>query len=187
MIKDKITPQIKDRFRDALKRTIEAGKEHSFNICKDRNGNLYPRDICVGEECGIQMESASKCFPDRSQGNFHTHADMAVARRTIGDMGSEFLTTLIKDAADFEGVDVTTPSHGDLVNALINKCIKRTEGTVCVGSDSISDRVDCWTAKDNIHEDDCEKAMTLKMMGLVGIGTPKPWIKPLFNKEIIEI
>lgn len=50
MIKDKITPQIKDRIRYALRRIIDTGDEHAFIMCSDRKGNLYPRDMCRGNE-----------------------------------------------------------------------------------------------------------------------------------------
>lgn len=190
MIKEKITPQIKDRIRDALKRTIETGDEHAFIMCKDRKGNLYPRDTCRGSDCGVQMEPITRCFPDRAQGNFHTHADISVAR-SINEvrrkLPREILIEYVKEIAKSEGIDVTTPSHGDLVNTLVNKCMNRSLGTVCVGSDAISDRIDCWTAKDNITEDDCHRGTMLSVMGLVGTGPPRDWVKKLFDKEIIDI
>ncbi len=191
MIKEKITPQIKDRIRNALKKTIETGDEHAFIMCKDSKGNLYPRDICRGNECEVQMEPLTRCFPDIAQGNFHTHADTSFARESLGDIKNriprEILVDIVKGIAKHEGIDVTTPSQGDLVNTLVNKCYDRSEGTVCVGSDSISDRIDCWTAKDNVTEDDCHRGTMLRVMGLVGAGPPRDWVKKLFDKEIIDI
>lgn len=190
-IKDKITPEIKNKFRDALRRTIDTGREHAFIMCRDDKGNLYPRDICEGEECEVKMESPALCFPHRTQGNFHTHADTSVVRRIFKDtekrIPKEIIISYVEDVARSEGIDVTTPSYGDLVNTLINKCIERTEGTVCVGSDANLDRVDCWTVNNTITEDDCGRARTLKLLGMAGEGPPKPWIKPLFDKEIINL
>ena len=172
-IKDKITPEIKNRFRDAIRRTIDTGREHAFIMCRDEKGNLYPRDICEGEECAIITESPTRCFPHRAQGNFHTHADTSVARRLFKDAGKIIPQKLIISYVE----DV----------ALINKCIQRTEGTVCIGSDTNSNRVDCWTTNNTITEDDCERAGTLKLLRMVGEGSPRHWIKPLFDKEIINL
>lgn len=190
MIKDKITPDIKDKFIEALKRTENTGKEHAFIICKDEKGNLHPREICEGEECNVKMESPKACFPHKMQGNFHTHPDITIARRKlkdkIGIIPKELAISFVKEIAKSEGIDVTTPSHGDLLNALVNKCLKRTEGTVCIGSEAIRDRVDCWTAKDSVTKDDCERAKMLRLLGVIA-EPPKPWIKPLFDKEIINL
>lgn len=191
MIKDKITPEIKNKFIEAVKRTEEIGIEHAFIMCKDEKGNLHPRDICSGERCTIKMESPAKCFPHKAQGNFHTHADASTGRRIFKEkygiiLPKELVISFVKEVAQSKGIDVTTPSHEDLINALINKCIKRTEGTVCIGSDAVPDRVDCWTARNTITDDDCWRAKSLKLLG-VAPGTPKPWIKPLFDKEIIDL
>lgn len=192
-IKDKITPEIKNKFIDALRRTVDTGREHAFIMCKDERGNLHPRDICSGEQCKVKMESPTKCFPYRAQGNFHTHADVSIARKIFKDVidkegkfPRELLISHVKDAAKSEGIDVTTPSYRDLINALVNKCIDRTEGTLCVGSDAMSDRVDCWTVIDTITEDDCDRAKMLKLLRIEA-EVPKPWIKPLFDKEIIGL
>ena len=44
-INDKLTPEIKNKFKDAIRKTIDTGREHAFIMCIDDNGNLYPRDI----------------------------------------------------------------------------------------------------------------------------------------------
>lgn len=191
MIKDKITPQIKDKFRDAINLTIKTGKEHAFIICRDDKEDLTPRAICEGSECVVLMEPPESCLPFRAQGNFHTHADTAIARRVLdveGRLPRKILTDYVKQVADSEGIDVTTPSHGDLINALINRCIRRTEGTVCVGSDAIPYRVDCYTANNKITKDDCDSAKMLKLFTRTEeAGIPRPWIKPLFDKETINL
>lgn len=192
MIKDKITSEIKDKFREAINLTIKTGREHAFIMCRDDKEELFPRTICEGRECIVTMEPPESCLPFRSQGNFHTHADTAVARRVFKDterkLPMEIMADYVKNVAHHEGVDVTTPSHGDLINALINKCLRRTEGTVCVGSDAVSDRADCYTANHKITKDDCYRAKMLKIFTRTEeTGLPKPWIKPLFDKETIDL
>lgn len=192
MIKDKITPEIKDKFRDAINLTIDTGREHAFIMCRDNKEDLFPRTICEGRECIVTLESPESCLPFRAQGNFHTHADTAVARRIFKDVEGrlprKIMTDYVKEVADSEGVDVTTPSHGDLINALINKCLRRTDGTVCVGSDAVPDRVDCYTANNKITKDDYNRATLSKLLTRIEeSGLPKPWIKPLFDKEIINL
>lgn len=191
-IKDKITPEIKDKFRDAINLTIKTGREHAFIICRNDKEELFPRDICRGEECIVTMESPESCLPFRAQGNFHTHADVAVARRIFKDVEEKFprkmLVDYIKEVADSEGIEITTPSQGDLINALVNKCLRRTEGTVCVASDAVPDRIDCYTANNQITKDDCDRAVMLKLLTKTEeSGTPRSWIKPLFDKEIIDL
>lgn len=192
MIRDKITPEIKDKFRDAINQTIKTGREHAFIMCRNDKGELFPRDICRGEACIVTMESPKSCLPFRSQGNFHTHADVATARRIFkdaeGKLPRELMTSYVKEVADSEGVDITTPSHGDLINSLVNKCTKRTEGTVCIASDAVPDRVDCYTTNNKIIIDDCDRAVTLKLLTRTkDAGLPRSWIKPLFDKEIINL
>lgn len=192
MIKDKITPEIKDKFIDAISRTIKTGREHAFIMCRDEKEELIPRPICEGKECVVTMESPKLCLPFRTQGNFHTHADVTVARRMFKDAKGKFprelLIDYIKDVADSEGIDITTPSHGDLINTLVNKCMRRTEGTVCVASDAIPERADCYTANSKITEDDCNTAkISLFTTRTEDSGTPRQWIKSLFDKEIIDL
>jgi hypothetical protein len=191
MIKDKITPEIKDKFKKSIDLTIKTGKEHAFIICRNDKEEFFPRPICEGRECIVTMEPPESCLPFRAQGNFHTHADVAIARRLSKDKGNfsrERLTDYVREVAYLESVDITTPSHGDLINALVNKCLRRTEGTVCVGSDAVSDRVDCYTTNNKITKDDCHKAKMSKFfMRTEEAGLPKPWIKPLFDKEIINL
>lgn len=192
MIKDKITPEIKDKFREVINLTIKTGREHAFIMCRDDKEDLIPRTICEGRECIVKMEPAESCLPFRTQGNFHTHADTAVVRRIFKDVGArlprKIMTDYVKEVAESEGVDVTTPSYGDLINTLLNKCSRRTEGTVCVGSDAIPDRVGCYTANNKIIKDDCNRATLLKLLTRTEeTDLPKPWIKPLFDKEIINL
>lgn len=192
MIKDKITPEIKDKFREAINLTIKTGREHAFIMCRDYKEDIFSRPICEGRECIVTMEPPESCLPFRAQGNFHTHADVAVARRVFKDIDErlprKIMTDYIEDVAYHECVDITTPSHGDLINALINKCLRRTEGTVCVGSDAVPDRTDCYTVNNKITKDDCYRAKMLKIFTRTEeAGLPKPWIKPLFDKETINL
>lgn len=192
MIKDKITSEIKDKFRDAISRTIKTGREHAFIICRDDKEELFPRATCEGGECIVTMERPESCLPFRAQGNFHTHADVTVARRilkdTEGKLPREMILDFIREVSDSEGIDITTPSHGDLVNTLVNKCMKRTEGTVCVASDAKPDRVDCYTVNKRATKDDCNIAkFSMLTTNVEESGPPKPWIKPLFDIETIDL
>ena len=107
MIKDKITSEIKDKFRDAISRTIKTGREHAFIICRDDKEELFPRTTCEGGECIVTMERPESCLPFRAQGNFHTHADTAVARRAFKDterkLPMEIMADYVKNVAYHEG------------------------------------------------------------------------------------
>jgi hypothetical protein len=56
MIKDKITHEIRDRFKDAISRTMKTGREHGFILCRDDKEDLFSMDICEGRECRIILE-----------------------------------------------------------------------------------------------------------------------------------
>lgn len=49
MIKDKITGVLKEKFRDAMKKTVDTGKKHEFFICANKEGKLYPSKPCEGD------------------------------------------------------------------------------------------------------------------------------------------
>jgi hypothetical protein len=191
MIKDKITLEIKDKIRDAISRTIKTGREYAFLICKNDKEYLFPRTMCEGSDCMVTIEHPDSCLPFRTQGNFHTHADVAVATRIFKDeeeLPRKMILDIIKEVADSERVDITTPSQGDLINALVNKCLRRTEGTVCIASDAVPDRADCYTVNNKITENDCNRAKLSKFLRRIeDTGTPRSWIKPLFDKEIIDL
>ncbi len=50
MIKDKITPEIRERFKEEIKLTRERCKERGFLLCLDVKGGLYPSRSCEGTE-----------------------------------------------------------------------------------------------------------------------------------------
>ena len=161
-------------------------------MCRDDKEELLPRAICEGSECTVTMERPESCLPFRAQGNFHTHADIAVARRLLKDpeekLPRKIILDFIREISDSEGIDITTPSHGDLINSLVNKCLRRTEGTVCVASDAVPDRADCYTANSSITKVDCNIArFSMLTERIEESGTPKPWKKPLFDKETIYL
>ena len=54
-IKDKITPELKNRFLQEIRTTIENGKERGFLICKDEKDRLSATKSCEGKECGIDL------------------------------------------------------------------------------------------------------------------------------------
>ena len=75
MIKDKITPELKSRFKLAIDSTKKTGKEEGFRICKDKYGKLYPGKTCRGEDCEVTIPPI--CPRNTTvQGGFHTHTYM---------------------------------------------------------------------------------------------------------------
>jgi hypothetical protein len=56
-----------------------------------------------------------------------------------------------------------------------------------VGSDAVPDRVDCYTVNNKVTKDDCNIAIMMRSTGTEEGGLPRPWIKPLFDKETINI
>lgn len=51
-LKNRITPELKKRFLEEIKRSIKTGKETGFLICL--NDKLYtPKKRCTGTECGF--------------------------------------------------------------------------------------------------------------------------------------
>lgn len=187
MIKDKITPEIKEKMKDAIKETIKTGNEYSFFICKDEKENLSATHVTKGTETEIVMGPPVKC-PYKTQGNFHTHADLSNIKKFILKdipVSEEVAREFALELARREGLPITTPSHPDVLSAFLNKCTNRTEGTVCVGSDADHDRVDCWTAKE-VSKKKCMEVM-LRFQTEFKHEPPKDWIKPLFDKEIIDL
>lgn len=187
LLKDRMTPEIKEKMKHSIKLTIETGNEHSFFICKDEKENLSSTSITKGVPTKIEMGPA--ICPYKTQGNFHTHPDVSNIRRFIfkdREISREVAKEIAIRLAEKEGISITTPSHPDLLSALLNKCFRRTEGTVCVGSDADPNHVSCWTAKEESLKK-CEDAIFRFELERKKHDPPKEWIKPLFDKETIYL
>lgn len=198
MIKDKITPALKKRFRQAIKKTIDTGKEQGFFICSNRQGELYPSKSCEGDECKIILEDQSTICPQRIEGDFHTYPYLGDAKRKYKELGKqippedtlkqEVRESLIKihEEKGIIGLSPIIPSYKDALNAVVHKCFRDTDTTTCIGSDLEENKVECWTPKD-IRRGQCVRA-TFELRKVVEKKKeffPKKWIIPLFDKEQI--
>ena len=204
MIKDKITPQLKKRFLQEIKKTRDTGKEYGFHLCIERNTQLSAGNTCVGNECSIKFQSPDLSCPGRKvQGEFHTHPYLEDVRKQFNitfkmlHKGSdELLDASVRSFLEEKGPIHTLPSHSDTIDAILGKCAKKMEGTICIGSDLDQTRVECWTTK-SIDEGDCVRALVERLSpseeekGKEGeeekSTLPHEWVKPLFEVEIIDL
>ena len=193
MIKDKISPGLKDAFSENIEKTLETGKEHGFYICADKEGKLTPSRVrCIGSQCSIVAERLPDMCPEKIQGFFHTHPQRSLLEKIIDrkltkeDM--RILTEQGKKLAKEKGLTAQTPSHRDVLVFFISKCDNFSEGTVCIAGDMEPDKVGCWTPKKGaVNRLTCSYAKhDSKAKDKFGIG-PKRWIKPLFDKEVINL
>lgn len=197
MIKNRITPEIKKAFLEELKKTRDSGKEQGFLICldknddKNKNGKLFvSKKRCTGEECGFVIENVSEYCPDKVQGAFHTHPYLIDVERFYGhkptDKETDRAIKLYRKGFEKEGVNLTTPSHHDVVNTLMSQCIGESEGTVCTGNDLDLEKVECWTVRaEKVKIRDCSHAKEENKERIA--EQPRKWIKPLFDREIISL
>lgn len=193
MIKDKITPELKAKFLQEIQKTIIDGNEHGFLICHDNKGNLSPSKTSIGEKDNINFINIKDQCPFKIQGDFHTHASVSDLRNFIKEKIPEEKVSddIIKDITiklyKENGITTTTPSHGDLLGLLVLKGKDKVIGTVCMSSDAEPNNVECWTTKDDIHRNHYKRAnIEIQDRKLIR-NPPHNWIKPLFNKEIINL
>lgn len=208
MIKDKITPKLKERFKDAIKKTIDTGKEQGFYICKDKEGKLFADKGCEGEQCDLMIgRPQDSCRGEINQGDFHTHPYTSIDTfermyfiKTYGyHRVKEDLKNVIKEEFNslhekegLKNVSINTPSYTDALKALGFKCDSLTQGTICIGTDIEKDKVECWTVretdKDTMKRNCGKMEEEWKYAARIGGGMPvKKWIVPLFDKEIIDL
>lgn len=200
MIKDKITPALGDRFRQAIKKTIDTGKEQGFFICSNQQGKLYPSKSCEGDECKIILEDQYAVCPRKVEGDFHTHPYLANAKRKYIEIGKqippddmlkeEVRKSLIEmhEEKGVIGLSPIVPSYKDTLNTVVHKCFKNVDTATCVGSDLEENKIECWTPKDVGHGQ-CVRAVfeLRKMVEKKKEFFPKKWIVPLFDKEQIVL
>ena len=200
-IKDKIAPELKLAMLESIKKTEKSGNEHGFFMCIDKNKQLKLEKLpdgklsasktkCEGDTCGILLDIFPELCPEKKiQGLFHVHPQRLSTETRLGRKLTE------KDIKNMVIVDkkgniitLQTPSHQDILLALLTKCEKSTDGTVCTASDIDPDKVECWTPKKGAANlVTCYYAKrdnTLTKEKDIG---PKMWIKPLFDKEIINL
>ena len=198
MIKDKITPELRQRFIQEISKTITDGDEHGFLICKDNDGDLSPSIATNGDKYHINFSDIKSQCPFKIQGDFHTHASVEDMRNFIKDNKDQlpeegnFPDSLIRDMTiklyKENGISTTTPSHGDLLGVLVLKNKGKVDGTVCMSSDAEPSKIECWTTKDNLIRDNhYTRANTEIGDDKLVRNHPHNWIKPLFHKETINL
>ena len=207
-IKDKITQELKERFKEAIKKTIDTGREQGFYICKDKEGKLFADKGCEGGQCDIMIgRPQDACKGEINHGDFHTHPFTSLASfermtliKTYGyDRIKNDLKNVIKEEFKYlhekeglKGMSINTPSYIDALKTLSFKCDGLTQGTICIGTDMDKDKVECWTVKEtdkDTNSKNCKKMQKeWKYAVIMGGDMPiKKWIAPLFNKEIIDL
>lgn len=193
MIKDKINPELRKRFLQEIKKSKETGVERGFHICIEEDGKLSAGDTCVGDECSLKFPHVNvSCPGKKAQGDFHTHPYLAQVKKEFGLSRMKVSDQLIRSATDIflkeRETTPTMPTQGDAISAILGKCSKRINGTTCVGSDLDESKVECWTVKDDINDEDCLIALMEQMSPEeTGSKPPKGWVIPLFDKEMINL
>lgn len=190
-IKDNITPQLRKRFLQEIKKSAETGKERGFHICIEDDGKLSAGDTCTGDECSIKLQRVDiSCPGKKAQGDFHTHPHLTEVRKSFG-ITFKASDELIKLATEVflkgRGTSPTIPSHADLRSAVLGKCSKRVEGTTCIGSDLDTENVECWTVE-HMDDGDCVRALMEHLSPeSEEHKLPEDWIRPLFEIEMIRL
>jgi hypothetical protein len=193
MIKDKISPELKKRFKEEIKRSIFTGKEQGFLLCKDNKDTLNTSKSSIEGEGELNFSKIKYECPIKIQGDFHTHVHMPDIKSRLkeGFPKENFPEGVIRNITiqlyNRKNISVTEPSHGDLLGVLVLKNKNMIVGTTCSSSDTEPDIVECWTVKENInkkHYDRADKEITDSRLVR---NSPREWIRPLFDKEIIDL
>lgn len=206
MIKDKITPEIKERIKEEIRLSGERDKERGFLLCENATGKFFISESCEGTKCNIPltkfMKDTKSC--PKIIGNFHTHPLLKTAkdifRKSHGyDTTDEELrlrairtVRMMHEAHGIKGItSIQTPSHTDLSTCLENRCIKDPKITTCIGTDIDNTKIECWTAKE-IPTKDYSKICgnVLRDMKISKIKRPvvmRKWMIPLFDREVISL
>ena len=212
MIKNKITPELRSRLIEDIKRSKESGKERGFFLCENKEGKLVPSRSCEGTECNIHLgDPRTGCPPEtKTYGEFHTHPYLYGIKQELKDRGEKILPgeelrveEELKIAMNknvryahekitkVKGITINTPSYTDVLRALLAKSINVTNGTVCTSTDVETDKVECWTIKD-IPKDKLKNSVTMALIDLdkvkpEGSELMKKWIDNISDRETIYL
>ena len=191
MIKDKITPELKNRFLQEIQDTIRDGNEHGLLICSDEKGKLSTSNSLKGEQHRIFLKSLKDQCKFKIQGEFHTHPHATEAKIYIEEkfgrmVQLEDARKIVLDIAKKKNVSLTGPSYGDTLGTIMLRYGKDTLGTTCIGTDLEPDKVECWSTKNSVTEDDFDTA-TREFFGGNVNGSPLEWVRNLFDKEVIYL
>ncbi len=190
-IKEKITPELKKKFEYIIKRSIQTGKEQGFLLCKD-NGFLSASSSVEGEN-ELDFSKIKYECPVKIQGDFHTHVYIPDIKNRLkeGFPDKNFSENAIRDITiqlyNRKKTSVTEPSHGDLLGVMVLKNKGKIIGTTCAGSDAEPDKIECWTIKENLNKKHYDRANEEILDPRLIRESPLVWIRPLFNKEIINL
>lgn len=190
MIKDKITSELNSRFKQEIDNTTIDGKEHGFLICSDKKEKLSATESIVGDNHLFLKPLKDQCN-FKIQGEFHTHPHAMSAKRffekqfkreiPIGEIKKGLV-----DAAKKKNISLVEPSYGDILGTMILNYKNEILGTTCIGTDIEPEKVECWSTKDHIKKGDFDKAVEELDSPAIN-SNPLKWVRPLFNKERIEL
>lgn len=147
---------------------------------------------CEGSSCNIIAEPITGECHIKVKGFFHVHPQIAefekMLRMKFTQADIDKIISFSKEFSKKEDISLQTPSHRDLLAALIQKCQGKTEGTTCIAADLEADKVECYSPKKNAANFvTCNYAKIDNIITKEVGGYPKMWIKPLFHKEVIHI
>ena len=211
MIKDKITPDLRSRFIEDIKRSKESGKERGFFLCENKEGKLIPSKSCEGTECNIHLgDPKTGCLPEtKTYGEFHTHPYLNSVKQELIKTGKispdkdlrideklkiamdKNIREVHEKITEVKGITINTPSYTDILRALLSKSINTTNGAVCTSSDIVTDKIECWTIKD-LDKDKMKKSAIMAMIELdkatlEGSQLIKKWIDNISDRETIYL
>ena len=211
MIKDKITPELRYRFIEDIKRSKESGKERGFFLCENKEEKLIPSKSCEGTECNIHLGDPRTGCPNgtKTYGEFHTHPYLHSAKKELIKTGKISLDKELRideklrikmnknisksheRITKVKGITISTPSYTDVLRALLAKSINVTNGTVCTSTDVETDKIECWTIKD-MPEDKLKKSAIMAMIELDkvkpdGSWLMKKWLDNISDRETIYL
>lgn len=196
MIKDKITPELKSKFQDAINRTKETGREHGFFLCIDEQQKLSTTKLRSGVAHQVRLESPLVACPGKKiQGDFHTHTYLTALKKVKPNLSDEKIKEFINrehkkyiEELGTEKLTIDSPSPKDLLKEILYNCVGVSKGTTCVVSDLEADKVECWTVK-NMNGKNCNIAYNKLFKGEKErelVKYDKQMIS-LFDKEIIDL
>lgn len=147
---------------------------------------------CEGNSCGIIAYPKTGDCPRKIKGFFHAHPHITTIEKMYNIKFSQDdmdeIIFMSKELNKRKNISLQTPSHRDVLTSLLQKCLKKTEGTVCTASDMETDKIECWIPrKSAANFATCGYAkIDDTITGAIG-EYPKMWIRPLFNKETIHL
>ena len=211
MIKNKITPELKSRFTEDIKKSKESGKERGFFLCENKEGKLIPAESREGTDVDIHLGDPRTGCPSgtKTYGEFHTHPYLFTVKQELRKEGKiplredlrvdeELKIRMGKNIREahervtgVKGITINTPSYTDVLRALLGKSINVTNGTICTSTDVETNKVECWTIKD-LGKDKLKRLAIIGMAELdkvksEGSGLMKKWIDDISDRETIEL